>query len=143
LAVEFCNFDLAGNRSLTGNSGGRALPIDKSSSHGDDDASAHRNVEGGMRTASSGLERFVDEAIWKGSLKGYVPSKFITMREELGTVDAMSALVRSGDVASGFKKLRDLGMLELSMEAAMLNFPHEFADDDRACALTRLTRHQR
>ncbi|MGC4023984.1 MAG: hypothetical protein QM744_01690 [Mesorhizobium sp.] len=41
------------------------------------------------------------------------------------------------------QKLRDLGMLELSMEAAMLNFPQEFAEDDRACALTRLAGNYR
>jgi hypothetical protein len=54
--------------------------------------------------------------------KGYYPSVFQSMRMRHGTIAAIEKLVQSGEIQSGFKRLKDLGLLEWSIEAAVIRF---------------------
>lgn len=91
-----------------------------------------------MRKASAALEAFIDETIRRGSAKGYHPTIFISMRSKFGTLQAISKLVRSGELQSGFERLHQLNLLEWTIESAVENFPEEFSPDDRECASFRL-----
>lgn len=91
-----------------------------------------------MRKASPELEAFIDETIRRGAAKGYHPTVFIGMRQSLGTIPAISKLVQSGDLQSGFKRLHKLNLLAWTIEAAVEKFPGEFTRDDYECALFRL-----
>lgn len=88
--------------------------------------------------ATPELEAFIDEAIRLGAERGYHPTVFIGMRHDHGTVKAISRLVRSGDVQSGFKRLKALRLIEWTIEAAVLRFPDEFQAADIECAEFRL-----
>ncbi|RVD31764.1 hypothetical protein [Mesorhizobium sp. M4B.F.Ca.ET.017.02.2.1] len=91
-----------------------------------------------MRKASLALEAFIDETIQKGREKRYIPTVFIGMRQQLGTIPTISRLVRSGDIQSGFKRLHKLNLLDWTIEAAVEKFPDEFTGDDLECAAFRL-----
>lgn len=91
-----------------------------------------------MAKASQSLEAFIDEGIKRGAAKGYHPTVFIGMRQSLGTIPAISKLVRSGDIQSGFKRLDKLSLLEWTIEAAVEKFPEEFTKVDLECAAFRL-----
>ena len=60
------------------------------------------------------------------------------MRDRYKTVPAISRLVESGDVQSGFKRLKELGLLEWTIETAIIKFPAEFSASTRECAEFRL-----
>ena len=91
-----------------------------------------------MTKASLALEAFIDETIYRSAEKSYYPTTFIGMRQRYGTIPAISKLVRSGDVQSGFRRLRQLNLLDWTIEAAVLKFPDEFSQQDRECAAFRL-----
>ena len=91
-----------------------------------------------MSKASPRLEAFIDETIKRGSAKGYHPTVFIGMRASLGTVPAISKLVQSGDLQSGFKRLHKLNLLDWTIESAVEKFPGEFSKNDLECASFRL-----
>ena len=86
-----------------------------------------------------GLESFIDETIRLARQKGYHPTTFVAMRKRHGTVPAISKLVVSGDIQSGFKRLKELGLLDWSIEAAVVKFPDEFSREIREAAEWRLT----
>ena len=88
--------------------------------------------------ASSELDAFIDETIAVSAQKAYYPTTFIGMRQRYGTVEAISRLVISGDVQSGFSKLYKLGLLDHTIEAAVLKFPSEFSEQAQECAAFRL-----
>ena len=89
--------------------------------------------------ANGALEAFIDETIKRSAQKGYHPTTFIGMRSRYGTVGAISRLVASGDIQSGFTKLKNLGLLDYTIEAAVMKFPDEFTKSDRECAAFRLS----
>ena len=91
-----------------------------------------------QREASAALEAFVDTLIKLAKEHEYNPTIFQGMRRQYGTVDAIEKLVQSGDVQSGFKRLKQLGLLEWSIEAAVVKFPTEFSSNARQCADWRL-----
>jgi hypothetical protein len=97
-----------------------------------------RKPERGAVKASPALEAFVDETIRLPARRDYHPMAFVGMRARLGVVEAISRLVVSGDVQSGFRRLRDLGLLDWTIEAAVLKFPSEFSQAVRECAAWRL-----
>jgi hypothetical protein len=84
------------------------------------------------------LEAFIDETIAVSAQKAYYPTAFIGMRQRHGTVDAISRLVVSGDVQSGFSKLQRLGLIDYTIEAAVMKFPSEFSKQAQECAAFRL-----
>jgi hypothetical protein len=65
------------------------------------------------------------------------------MRQSLGTILAISKLVRSGDLQSGFTRLEKLDLLDWTIEAAVERFPDEFDKHDIECAAFRLSEVRR
>jgi hypothetical protein len=84
------------------------------------------------------LEAFIGEAVRQCVRHGYHPTVFRQMRERHGTVTAITKLVESGEVQSGFKRLKQLGMLDWSIETAITKFPERFTSTARECAEFRL-----
>jgi hypothetical protein len=90
------------------------------------------------KAASAALEAFIDESIKRAKERGYHPTVFQGMRSQYGTIDAIERLVQSGDIQSGFKRLKELGLLEWSIESAVVRFPSEFSRNALQCARWRL-----
>ena len=90
------------------------------------------------RRASPELEAFIDQSIKISRDHGYHPTVFIGMRQQHGTVKAIERLVESGEIQSGFKKLRQLNLLDWTIEAAVSKFPNEFSRNARECAEWRM-----
>jgi len=88
--------------------------------------------------ASAALETFIDESVRISQEHGYNPTAFNAMRDRYGTVPAIERLVSSGEIQSGFKKLERLGLLNWTIEAAVLKFANEFSSSIRAAAEWRL-----
>ena len=88
--------------------------------------------------ASQELENFIDLGVKLAKEKGYNPHVFIRMRNQYGTIESISRLVVSGEEQSGFKRLKKLGLLDYSIEAAVLKFPKEFSSQAMECAEFRL-----
>lgn len=84
------------------------------------------------------LETFIDESIRVSSKNGYHPTEFIRMRQRHGTKGAISRLVRSGEIQTGFNRLFKLGLIDWTIESAVLKFPHAFTKEDIECARFRL-----
>ena len=97
---------------------------------------------GTERIASAALEAFIDKTIELAKERGYNPTVFRGMRAQHGTVQAIEKLVQSGDVQSGFRRLKQLGLLEWTIEAAVTKFPTEFTRNARQCAEWRLQQVQ-
>jgi hypothetical protein len=96
----------------------------------------------GGEKASAALEAFIDKTIELAKARGYNPTIFQGMRRQHGTLQAIEMLVQSGDVQSGFRRLKQLGLLEWSIEAAVTRFPAEFTQNARQCAGWRLQQVQ-
>jgi hypothetical protein len=96
----------------------------------------------GEQVASPALEAFVDELLKRAKERGYNPTIFQGMRRQYGTVQAIERLVQSGDIQSGFTPLKELGLLEWSIESAVVRFPSEFTRNTRECAQWRLQQVQ-
>jgi hypothetical protein len=90
------------------------------------------------KLASPDLEAFVDEATRLAKERGYNPSIFVGMRHQFGTIDAIEKLVQSGEMQSGFKRLKQLGLLDWTIETAVIRFAAEFSNNARQCAEWRL-----
>jgi hypothetical protein len=84
------------------------------------------------------LDAFIDETVRRAKSQGYHPTVFQGMRAQHGTVLAIEKLVKSGDVQSGFKRLKDLGLLDWTIEAAVVRFSEKFTPAARECAEFRL-----
>ena len=97
---------------------------------------------GTKRTASPALEALIDKSIELAKERGYNPAVFIGMRRQYGTVDAIERLVQSGDLQSGFKRLKQLSLLDWTIESAVTRFPTEFSRNARQCAEWRLQQVQ-
>jgi hypothetical protein len=71
---------------------------------------------------------------------GYHPSYFLRMVHELGGVKAAKLLLSKNDPQSGLARLWQLGLLENSMEALVLQerWKELFSDDERQAARKRL-----
>jgi hypothetical protein len=89
--------------------------------------------------ASPELEAFCDEGIRLViSRSGKYPTVFNDMRRNQGTKAAITKLMRSGETQSGFKRLKALGLLDWSIEAAVLKFSEEFDQETVDAARYRL-----
>jgi hypothetical protein len=91
-----------------------------------------------MVKASKELEAFIDESVRVSIKHGYRPSNFMRMRTDLGTLSTIKKLVISGELQSGFKRLKELGIVEWSLEQAVRNFPKEFSKAEIECAHWRI-----
>jgi hypothetical protein len=74
----------------------------------------------------SELDSFIYESIRLSRAKKYYPTTFEGMRDRLGTKEAIRRLVINGDIQNGFKRMKQEGLLDWSLEAAVLKFPKEF-----------------
>ena len=83
------------------------------------------------------LEAFIDKSIRQAVAHKYHPTTFIKMRRG-GTVAAISRLVQSGEIQSGFKRMKALGLLKWTIEEAVIQFPEQFSRDDLECAKFRI-----
>src|SRR5215813_12976946 len=90
------------------------------------------------RSASPELEAFIDEGLRLSKERGHNPTVFVGMRHQLGTIDAIERLVQSGDLQSGFKRLKQLGLIDWTIETAVTKFPAEFSQNAKQCAEWRL-----
>jgi hypothetical protein len=93
--------------------------------------------------ASPELETFIDEGIRLAIRRGYNPTIFIGMRHDHGTINAIERLVQCPDIQTGFNRLRELNMLEWTIEDAVMRFPGEFSINARQCAEWRLQQVRR
>jgi hypothetical protein len=84
------------------------------------------------------LEAYIDEGIRESIKHGYHPTVFIGMRQRYKTKPAIEKLLISGEIQSGFKRLKELNLLQWSIEAAVMKFPSEFTPQARECAEFRL-----
>lgn len=91
-----------------------------------------------MRTAADPLEAWVDESIQRAQARGYNPHIFMGMRDRYTTVPVMERIVASGEIQSGFTRLKQLGMLDWTVAAGILRFPDRFTEDARAAAQFRI-----
>jgi hypothetical protein len=90
--------------------------------------------------ASPGLEAFIDEGIRLCRENDYPPKVFERMRRRHRTIGAITRLVVSGgEPQSGFKRMNDLGLLDWTIEAAVVRFPDEFSKAVREVAEWRLS----
>lgn len=85
------------------------------------------------------LESFVDESIDVSRKNGYNPTTFISMRIRHTTKGAIARLVVNGTIQSGFERMAQLGLLDWTLEQAVLNFPSEFPREVREAAEWRLS----
>jgi hypothetical protein len=93
---------------------------------------------GTNRTASPALEAFIDKSIELAKARRYNPTVFIGMRRQHGTLETIERLVQSGDIQSGFKRLKQLDLLDWTIESAITKFSDEFTRNARQCAEWRL-----
>jgi hypothetical protein len=63
---------------------------------------------------------------------------FQGMRYRRGTVEAIERLMRGGKIQTGFRKLKAVGLLDWSIEAAVIKFSSEFTTAAHECAEFRL-----
>ena len=118
----------------------KSAPIDSGVAHTSRPLYAMRMEP--KRKASPGLEAFIDKAIELAKEHGYHPTIFQGMRRQHGTLQAIEKLVQSGDVQSGFRRLRQLGLLDWTIESAVIKFPTEFTRNAQQCAEWRLRQVQ-
>ena len=85
-----------------------------------------------VRTASKELETFIDEALRECLRGGYRPVVFQGMRRRHGTIGTIERLVLQGKLQSGFGRLQTLGMLQWSIETAVVKLPEEFSHNATA-----------
>jgi hypothetical protein len=90
------------------------------------------------RRASRGLEASIDESNRVSVGARHHPTILQGMRYRHGTVEAIERLMRGGEIQTGFKKLKALGLLDWSIEAAVMKFKTEFTNAARECAEFRL-----
>jgi hypothetical protein len=86
-----------------------------------------------------------DERVWISIREardkyGYNPTGFINMISELGVLDSAKRLINSTKVSDGYTRLWELGRLDLSVEAIILEDPWKdlFTDREKSRAKKRL-----
>jgi hypothetical protein len=84
------------------------------------------------------LERFSDESIKHSIEKRYNPTVFVGMRRQYGTREAIKRLVVNGYLQRSLRRMEQLGILDWSIEAAVLKFPRKFEHGVQEAAKFRL-----
>ncbi len=88
--------------------------------------------------SSPELDAYVDEGLRRASAKHYHPTVFVGMRTQRGTVEAISRLLISGEIQSGFRRMIEIGLVDYSLESTALRFPGEFSNPVLEAATWRL-----
>jgi hypothetical protein len=102
-------------------------------------AYSHRRATEATVAGRDKLEVFIDESIRRCVANRYHPTAFVQMRDRWGTREAMKRLVVNGELQSGFRRLRNLGLTNWSIEAAVIRFPAYFDKGTREAARLRLS----
>lgn len=89
-------------------------------------------------SGSSELEKFIDELIERSIERGYTPKIFIDMRNNHGTIETIKSAVTGRKIPVGLERLKEFGLLGLSIEAAVLKFSNEFTPEEQEVARWRL-----
>lgn len=89
-------------------------------------------------TSVEKLESFIDNSIKVSREHGYHPTTFIGMRQRHGTIGAINKLVVSGDIQSGFTRMRSLGLIDWTIEAAVMSHSGLFSNKVVEAAKWRL-----
>jgi hypothetical protein len=85
------------------------------------------------------LEDFNQESIRRCIAQGYNPTRYLGMTANQPLREVIRQIVVNGDeLTSGFQRMRRLGLLDWTSEAAVPMFPGEFAQATRAAAQWRL-----
>jgi hypothetical protein len=86
------------------------------------------------------LDEFVDESVTISVRHGYNPTRFLEMRKSgtYTTVGLIAKLVESSDPRSGFVRMKQLGLDQWTLEAAVLKYPALFTDKTKTYAKARL-----
>lgn len=97
-------------------------------------------MEREARRASAALEAWLDEATRQCAAHGYRGTLFERMRRDpaLGTLGAMEKIVKTTDIQSGFVRLKQLGILQWSIEEGVRKFESEFTSEAVTYAKFRL-----
>jgi len=69
---------------------------------------------------------------------GYYPARFAAMLRSQPAVNVAVAMVSSGELQHGLRRLARMGRLDLSLEALMLQYPDLFSAAILECARWRL-----
>ena len=93
-----------------------------------------------MHEASRELEAFIDEGNRQAAKRGYRPTAFMEMRARYGTIEAITRLVKSGEIKSGLQRMIELDLADWTIDAAVAKFPTCFPPDVREAAQWRLSR---
>jgi hypothetical protein len=93
-----------------------------------------------MRTGSGDdpLDAWIDEATRQCAERGYRGPIFERMRRKHGTVGAMERIVKTTDIQSGFVRLKELGILQWSIEEGVCRFADRFTSEALVYAQFRL-----
>lgn len=89
-------------------------------------------------TSLEELDAFIDESILRSQARGYYPTAFVQMRKRWGTHETIKRLVVNGEIQSGFRRLKELDLLDWSIEAAVLKAPALFGKAIHQAAEFRL-----
>ena len=93
-----------------------------------------------MDTLRKAFEEDIRVSIRESRKLGYNPARFIQMLQDSDAVSLAKRLVVSGELQDGFKKMKALGRLDLTMENLMLNpkYSELFTKQELAAAKWRL-----
>ena len=93
-----------------------------------------------MQEASQELEAFIEEGHRRAVARGYPNTGFMQMRARYGTIEAITRLVKRGEIKSGLRRMIELDLADWTIDAAVANFPKCFPPEVRAAAQWRLSR---
>ena len=92
-----------------------------------------------VQEASQELEAFIEEGHRRAVERGYRNTGFMQMHARYGTIEAITRLVKSGEIKSGLRRMIELGLAEWTIDAAVAKFPEHFPADVQAAAQWRLS----
>jgi hypothetical protein len=84
------------------------------------------------------LEEFIEDSLQHLSERGYVPDEFLDMRNQHGLITAITRCVEGSEFKGGFLRLLELGLVDWSLESAVVEFPERFTKLTVAYARARL-----
>jgi hypothetical protein len=96
-----------------------------------------------IRNPRDDLETFMDESVRLAAAQGYHPTIFVGMRQRHGTVETCRRLIVSGEIQSGFSHMVELGLMQWTVEAAIVWFHDKFSKAEREAAQWRLDQASR
>jgi hypothetical protein len=84
------------------------------------------------------LEEFIEDSLQRSRERGYIPHDFLDGVDQHGLITEITRRVEGSEFKSGLLKVLELGLVDWSLEAAVLKFPDRFTDLTVAYARARL-----